>query len=136
MQPLLRMAHLVVGALTVGAFLVTGMVMSGHQPPLPEMDWGERLHFRSRHIYVLASALVNLALGVHYALPEGAVRRPLAVAGSLLSLASAVMLFLAFFAEPMAGRPPGALSAFGLQALFAGTLLYALAGIRRARRSP
>ena len=34
MQRTLRTAHLVVGAVTVGAFLVTGLVMYGHQPPL------------------------------------------------------------------------------------------------------
>ena len=40
-----------------------------------------------------------------------------AVAGSLLSLASALMLFIAFFAEPMAGRWPGHTSGLGLFAL-------------------
>ena len=34
------------------------------------MEWAERLLFRSRHIYILCAGLVNLAIGVHYALPE------------------------------------------------------------------
>ena len=136
MQPTLRMAHLAVGAIAVGAFLVTGMLMQGHQPPMPALDWGDRLLFRSRHIYLLGAALVNLALGVHYALPEGGARRSAAIAGSLLTLASAVMLFLAFFAEPMAGREPGRLSFLGLQALFAGVLLYALVSLRRRQSAP
>jgi hypothetical protein len=135
MQPTLRMAHLVVGALAVAAFLVTGLVMVGHQPPLSSMDWGDRLLFRSRHIYLLMAALVNLALGVHYALPDSRYRRAAAAAGSLLALASAPTLFFAFFAEPMASRPAGPLSALGLYALFGGVLLYALASLRRVPRT-
>lgn len=125
------MAHLVVGALAVGAFLVTGMIMHGHQPPLAAMDWDDRLLFRSRHIYLLGAALVNVALGIRYALPRGVLRQAAAVAGSLLALASAIMLFFAFFAEAMAGRPPGHLSAFGLYALFGGVALHALGCLGR-----
>ena len=54
MQPLLRMAHLVVGAIAVVAFLITGLLMNAHDPPVVAMDWGERLLFNSRHIYLFA----------------------------------------------------------------------------------
>jgi hypothetical protein len=135
MERTLRTAHLVVGAITVGAFLVTGLVMYGHEPPLSSLDWGDRLLFRSRHIYILAAGLVNLALGLRYALPEGAGRRGAVIAGSLLALASTVLLFLAFFAEPMAGREPGLLSAWGLYALFGGVMLQSAANLRRTRRT-
>jgi hypothetical protein len=131
MQRTLRTAHLVVGAITVGAFLVTGLVMYGHEPTLSTLDWGERLLFRSRHIYILAAGLVNLSLGIRYALPEGANRRGAAIAGSLLALVSCVLLFFAFFAEPMAGREPGPFSVLGLYALFGGVLLNTAASLRR-----
>lgn len=131
MQGSLRMAHLVVGAIAVIAFLVTGQVMGRLDPPVGEMEWAERLLFRSRHMYILAAGLVNLAIGVHYLLPEGEVRKVAATAGSLLVLASALLLFFAFFAEPMAGRWPGVLSAFGLYAMFGGVLLYTIASLRR-----
>jgi hypothetical protein len=129
MQRTLRTAHLVVGVITVGAFLVSGLVMYGHEPPLSTLDWDERLLFRSRHIYILAAGLVNLSLGTGYALPEGATRRGAAMAGSLLVLASCVVLFFAFFAEPMAGRMPGPFSRLGLYALFGGVLLNAAASL-------
>jgi hypothetical protein len=135
MERTLRTAHLVVGAITVGAFLVTGLVMYGHEPPLSTLGWSDRLLFRSRHIYILAAGLVNLALGLRYALPEGAGRRGAAIAGSLLALASTVLLFFAFFAEPMAGREPGLLSAWGLYALFGGVMLQSAANLRHARRA-
>ena len=135
MQGTLRTAHLVVGAIAVGAFLVTGLVMYSHEPPLPAMDWGDRLLFRSRHIYLLSAGLANLALGVHYALPAVRWRRSAAVAASLLALASAPVLFFAFFAEPMAGRQPGAMSALGLYALFVGVIGFAFASLRRRQGS-
>ncbi|MBX3702867.1 MAG: hypothetical protein KF822_03765 [Steroidobacteraceae bacterium] len=130
MQGSFRMAHLVVGAIAVVAFLITGQVMGRLDPPVADMEWAERLLFRSRHIYILAAGLVNLALGVNYQLPAGAARRGMAVAGSLLVLASALLLFFAFFAEPMAGRWPGPLSMLGLQAMFGGVLLYTVVNLR------
>jgi hypothetical protein len=132
MQRTLRTAHLVVGAITLGAFLVTGLVMYGHKPPLSTLDWGERLLFRSRYIYILAAGLVNLSLGIRYALPEGATRRSAAITGSLLALVSCILLFFAFFAEPMAGRAPGPFSVLGLYALSGGVLLNVAASLRRS----
>ncbi len=133
MQGSLRMAHLVVGAVAIVAFLITGQIMGRLDPPVAEMEWAERLLFRSRHIYLLASGLVNLALGVHYLLPAGAARRGAAVTGSLLALASALLLFFAFFAEPMAGRWPDKLSALGLFAMFGGVLLFVAVSLRRRK---
>jgi hypothetical protein len=134
MQGTLRMAHLVVGAIAVVAFLITGMLMSGHEPPVVELGWGERLLFSSRHVYLMCGGLLNIALGVHYGLPERVARRGAAVIGSVLVLISTVLLFFAFFAEPMAGRWPGYLSNLGLFALFWGVLIYASVSLRQTGR--
>jgi len=123
MTSTLRTTHLVVGAITVVAFLIAGQIMNLHEPPVAAMEWGDRLLFRSRYIYLLCAGLVNLAIGIHFGLPDGAARRGAAIVGSLLVLASAVLLFFAFFAEPMAGRPPGPVSSLGLFALSGGVLL-------------
>jgi hypothetical protein len=131
----LRMAHLVVGTAAVVAFLITGQIMGRHEPPVAAMEWAERLLFRSRHIYLLAAGLVNLAIGVHFLLPERAARRGAAIIGSLLVLASAALLFFAFFFEPMAGRLPGVVSSLGLFALFGGVLLYTVVSLGRSTRS-
>lgn len=53
MTSTLRTTHLVVGAITVVAFLITGQIMSLHEPPVAGMEWADRLLFRSRHIYIL-----------------------------------------------------------------------------------
>jgi hypothetical protein len=135
MQGILRMAHLVVGAIAVVAFLITGMLMSGHDPPVESMEWGERLLFSSRHIYLMCVGLVNLALGARYGLPERPARRGAAIIGSLLLLVSTVLLFFAFFAEPMAGRWPGLLSNLGLFALFWGVVIYVAVSLHIDGRS-
>jgi hypothetical protein len=135
MQGTLRMAHLVVGAVAIVAFLITGQLMLGHDPPVEAMAWDDRLLFRSRHIYLLCSGLVSLALGIHYHLPERAARRGAAIAGSLLVLAGTILLFFAFFFEPMAGRLPGRVSSLGLFALFGGVLLFAAVSLRRSGRA-
>lgn len=132
MQGALRRTHLVVGAIAVLAFLVTGQLMGRHDPPVSAMEWSERLLFRSRHIYLLCGGLVSLALGVHYRLPERIARRGAAIAGSLLVLLATLLLFFAFFFEPMGGRLPGRVSALGLFALFGGVVLYAAVSLRRA----
>ena len=132
----LRTAHLVVGGIAVVAFLVTGYLMGGHQPPVAAMDWDDRLLFRSRHIYILFGALVNLAIGIHYVLPDQPVRRWLSITGSLLLLAGVIMLFFAFFYEPMAGRDPGPMSSLGLFALFGGSLSYVLSNLGRRVARP
>jgi hypothetical protein len=136
MQRSLRMAHLAVGLIAIVAFLITGLLMNAHEPPVVKMAWDQRLLFNSRHIYLMSAGLSNLAIGVHYALPTARARRVAAILGSLLALGSAAMLFFAFFAEPMAGRLPGGVSGYGLFALFGGVLLYALANLVGRRAGP
>lgn len=43
----------------------------------------------------------------------------------------AILLFFAFFPEPMAGRWPGPMSNLGLFALFGGVLIYAAVSLAR-----
>jgi hypothetical protein len=57
----------------------------------------------SRHIYILRSALVNLALGIYLKLEGRGWRRKLQVTGSLLIPTSLVLLTLAFVDEPRRG---------------------------------
>ena len=130
------MAHLAVGLIAIVAFLITGMLMNAHEPPVMKMAWDQRLLFNSRHIYLMSAGLVNLAMGIHYLLPPARTRQVAAAFGSLLALGSAVMLFFAFFAEPMAGRLPGGVSGYGLFALFGGVLLYSLASLVGRRAGP
>lgn len=95
----MRWLHLVVGIVGVLGFLATGQYMDHVHDHLRGMDDARRLLFRSRHIYLLFGALVNLALGLHLR-PARGWRWWLQTPGSLLVLSSPFLATAAFFIEP------------------------------------
>ena len=120
----MRRFHLWVGVLTVLAFIITGQFIRHHQPPTPELGNDIRLMLRSRHIYVLASGLVNLMLGLYFEKRTGW-RGGVQMAGSCLLALSPVLLLLAFAVEPGQGfQPEMWRSSAGLYLLFAGSMLH------------
>ena len=123
----LRRIHLAVGALTLAAFLASGMYMRSIERP---EDLGRLVMFTSRHIYILAAALVNLVLGAYVARSTHRAGRTLQHVGSFLLVASCALLVAAFVVEPMAGRARTAVSSFGVVALFAGSLLHVVGGVK------
>lgn len=132
--PMLRRVHLVIGLAAILAFLLSGQLLGHHHPRMEQLSPEMRMMYVSRHIYLLAGALVNVVLGLYLHLQAFAWRRALQVIGSILILASVLLLSLAFLAEPplgIAGR--GWRSLIGMVALFAGVMthLVASAGARR-----
>ena len=126
--PVLRHVHLVLGIMAVVAFLLSGQVMGHHHPRMEQLPAELRMMYVSRHIYLLAAALVNTVLGLYLQLHTSNWRRGLQLAGSMLMLASVFLLTLAFAVEPphgMAGRSWR--SSVGLIALFAGVMTHLLA---------
>ena len=133
----MRRIHLAVGILTIMAFLATGQFMRMHAPPMEDLEDGLRMMYRSRHIYLLGSGLLNLLLGVYLRARAAGWRSGLQVAGSVLILTAPFLLVLAFFNEPGRGLSADLWqSRFGLFALFGGCLLHAIAGIGKATERP
>jgi len=126
----LARSHLLVGAVTLVAFLISGAYMRGHDPPLAVLEPGPHLMFTSRHIYILAAALMNLVLGAYLRPTATRAARAVQWAGSLLLLLAAGLLLAAFVVEPVAGRYRTPVSAYGLYSLFAGSLLHVGAALR------
>jgi hypothetical protein len=133
----MRRIHLAVGILTIIAFLATGQFMRMHAPPMEDLEDGLRIMYRSWHIYLLGSGLLNLLLGLYLRACAAGWRRGLQVAGSVLILAAPFLLVLAFFNEPGRGLSADLWqSRFGLFALFGGCLLHAIAGIGKVTEKP
>jgi len=133
----MRRVHLAVGILTIIAFLATGQFMRRHAQPMADLEDGLRMMYRSRHIYLLGSGLLNLLLGLYLRARAAGWRKSTQAAGSVLLLAAPFLLVLAFLNEP--GRGPSAdlwQSRFGLFALFGGCLLHAIAGIGNVTEKP
>ena len=120
----MRRLHLAIGALTILGFLITGQVMRHHSPPMDVLDPATRLLFRSRHIYILGSGLVQAMLGLYFKAGAGW-RRVVQTAGSILLFTSPALLILAFFTEPARGfQPDNWASSTGLFVLFGGSMMH------------
>lgn len=130
---MLRRLHLIVGLLGVVVFLLTGQLMKHHNPPTPGLPTDVRMMYVSRHIYLLGTALVNLALGLYFQLRPALWMRTLQWIGSILILVSPILLLVAFLHEPplgLAGR--GWHSYVGMIGMFAGVMAHLLASFGAA----
>jgi len=96
----MRRLHLIVGAASLLAFLLTGQYMDRVHAHLVGMPDGPRLLYRSAHIYLLFAALLNLLLGAYIAPVTGRALRAVQWAASAVLLAIPGLFSVAFFREP------------------------------------
>jgi hypothetical protein len=96
----MRQLHLSVGLIALAAFLASGVSMRLGPNSLPDLDDATRLLFRSSHIYLLFTALLNVLLGLYVEPAPGGWRARLRWAGSALLLLAPVLAALAFLREP------------------------------------
>ncbi|HYO63423.1 MAG TPA: hypothetical protein VER08_07180 [Pyrinomonadaceae bacterium] len=127
----MRLFHLFFGVLLFVAFLLTGQYMDIYHNHLEGMADGPRLLMRSRHIYILLAALLNLGLGAYFTPRRAAWRRGMQYAGSALVAASSALLVAAFFYEPRWPAFYTPLSRLGLYTVLAGTLFHVFGGAAR-----
>jgi hypothetical protein len=128
---LFRRVHLILGIVGVVAFLATGQYMDHRWDHLQGMADRPRLLFRSAHIYLLFSSLINLLLGVYWTRGRTGVRRGLQAAGSALVAIGPFLFILAFLREPWLGTLARPFATWGIYTSFAGGLLH-LSGTSRA----
>lgn len=123
----MRRVHLLVGLLSIVAFLITGFLMSVHVPALAESDPELRLLYRSRHVYLMFAGAANVLLGLYLDDSPRKGRFLRRAASALLLVAPALALF-AFAHDTktgaLANARPGSLPVF---AVFGGTALFLLA---------
>jgi len=116
--------HLIFGLLLFVVFLVTGQYMRADFPDKDAIDQTLRVLMRSRHIYILFSALIHIALGVYFAPTAVAWQRFVQYAGSVFLFASSVLLVSAFVRETYALAGFSDLSRFGIYTSLAGVGLH------------
>jgi hypothetical protein len=135
----MRRAHLIAGLVSILAFVLTGQVMSYHHPKVAKLPAEFRMMYVSRHIYLLAAALVNAVLGLYLHLQPDGWRRFLQQIGCLFILMSPLILLIAFFLEPESGILGRSWRSYlGLIGLFAGVMAHivAAAGAPRIDTKP
>ncbi len=92
--------HVILGLVFLGTFLCTGVYMKLNFPGLYEENETMRMMYRSTHIYLLMSSLINIALGSYFVPANSGVRMYGQVLASILLLVSPVLMLLAFVVEP------------------------------------
>ena len=128
--------HLAVGVLATVVFLATGQYMDRFLEHLQGMEPGPRLLYRTRHIFILLVALLNLALGT-YAQPHSNARcRACQYLGTLSITVATALFFAAFIYEPTRGDLRSPLTHDATYAVVAGVALHLLGGIGATTRSP
>jgi drug/metabolite transporter (DMT)-like permease len=117
-----RSAHLIIGWLGVVVFLGTGQFMRMRFPDVYVDDEALRYIYRANHVYVLLASLVNIVLGMYCKVSDRPWRVWAARVGSILVMASPIILVLAFFIEAPNVTPDRVLTLLGVIALGAGVL--------------
>jgi len=132
----MKRIHFITGLVAFVAFLATGMIMRFHDPPMTELSDAMRLFMRSRHIFILSAALLNLVAGCYLSpCPHGWRRVAQAIGSGLLILAP-FPLVVAFFLDPKRNDLDAPISHIGLYALFAATVLHVVSCWRKGPVQP
>jgi len=121
--------HLIIGLLMFIVFVTTGKFMRVDFPDKDAIPEALRLLMRSRHIYILFSALIHLALGTYMRLSSEPAQRLLQYAGSFMLMASSVLLVWAFVTETYSLQHFSDISRYGIYTALAGVGLHVLGGI-------
>lgn len=119
-----KRAHWIVGTVTLVVFLLTGAYMRWIRG-VPQLDDVTRAVYRSRHLFILLSAVLNLALAMA---PSAHTRARQVV--SALALAGPPLFLAAFAVEPGQGIYGAPYSQIALYLLFAAGVIL----VRVARR--
>ena len=127
--------HLVFGLLLFVIFLITGQYMRADFPDKEAIDQSLRLLMRSRHIYILFSAFIHIALGIYFVPRTGQWRKACQYAGSAILAVSSILLVAAFVRETYSLAAFSDLSRFGIYTSLAGVGLHLIAALGVGRAS-
>jgi hypothetical protein len=125
--------HVAFGLLLFVVFLITGQYMRADFPDKEAIDQSLRLLMRSRHIYILFSALIHIVLGLYFLPRTHTWRRAVQDAGSALLIVSSILLVTAFVRETYSLAAFSDLSRFGIYTSLAGVGLHLVAALADRR---
>jgi hypothetical protein len=127
----MRRFHQIFGLLLIIIFLLTGQYMDHYHNHMVGVEDGPRMLYRTRHIFILLTGLLNLGLGAYFTYRQEMWRRILQVSGSAMIILASFLFIIAFFYEPTLAGLYTPLSHWGTYTIFAGTFLHLLSGARQ-----
>lgn len=128
----MRVAHLIFGLVLFVVFTITGRYMRVDFPDKDAIDQFLRVLMRSRHIYILFSAFVHIALGVYMTLSRRRLQKIAQIIGSVLLAASSVLLVWAWYIETYQTQQFSDLSRDGIYLALAGVVMHLIGGLVRS----
>lgn len=130
----LAILHLTIGIVGFIVFVITGRYMRIDFPDKDLMTPELRILMRSRHIYILFSALIHLMLGVYLQLRPQVWRQVLQTLGSLVLITSTGVLLWAFIVESYELQHFSNISRWGIYLSLAGVGLHLIGGLSGSNR--
>jgi hypothetical protein len=128
---IMKWFHLIFGIAMFTVFVTTGKYMRVDFPDKDAIPQELRLLMRSRHIYILFSALIHLALGVYSQLRPQVWRKVLQFGGSTVLVVSSAFLVWAFVVETYSLQHFSDLSRNGIYLSLVGIGLHLIGGLTR-----
>ena len=125
--------HLIFGLLVLVVFLLTGQYMDRYHQHLMYTPDGPRMLYRTRHIFILMSGLLNLGIGSYFSYRAQTWRRTLQIIGSALIVIAPVLFTIAFFYEPHLQGLYAPLSKLGIIMTAVGALLHVVSGVKEGQ---
>lgn len=132
-QSEMKRFHLIFGLLALLVFLLTGQYMDRYYNHMVGVPDGLRLLYRTRHIFILLAALLNLGLAAYVHDRARRWRKVLQRLGSSLIVVASLLFMTAFFYEPTLQNLRTPLSHWGTYTLLAGTVLHLISGAGQDR---
>ena len=126
--------HFIFGVAMFIVFVTTGKYMRVDFPDKDAIPQELRLLMRSRHIYILFSALIHLALGVYLQMRPQTWRKVVQIGGSTVLVISSAFLVWAFVVETYSYQHFSDVSRNGIYLSLAGIGLHLIGGITRQNR--
>ncbi len=126
----MKWAHLVFGVLVFVVFTITGRYMRIDFPDKYMIPQELRLLMRSRHIYILFSAMLHLLLGAYLIMRPESWRQISQYLGSAFLFVSSALLLQAFIVETYQYGHFTDMSRFGIYTSLAGIGLHLVGGVR------
>ena len=130
----MRLFHLTFGVMIILTFLLTGQYMDIYLNHMVGVPDGLRLLYRTRHIFILFSGLLNLGLASYLVARPSGWQRIVQWFGSILIVSASLLFVPAFFYDSTRGDLRSPLSHWAVYAIALGTLshLFSGAGARKA----
>ena len=125
--------HLILGLALFVVFTITGSYMRVDFPDKEVIPQELRLQMRSRHIYILFSALIHVALGIYLQIRPRLWQRLTQYGGSIALTAASVFLVLAWRTETYELQHFSDLSREGIYLSLAGIVLHLIGGVGQNR---